>query len=51
MKIKKEKDKKKEDLKQAIKFLKEFKTLNFKQQNEVIKRLEKRLGNDICTGT
>lgn len=50
MKIKKiEKNADKEQMKDAIKFLKKFKSLSFKQQNEIIKKLEKRLDNDICT--
>lgn len=41
--MKKNKDVKKEDLKGAIKFLKQFMTLSYKQQVNLIKKLEKRL--------
>lgn len=34
---------KKEDLKGAIKFLKQFMTLSYKQQIQMIKKLEKRI--------
>ena len=38
---------KKGDLKRSIKLLKSFQTLNFKQQNELIQKLEKKLKKDV----
>lgn len=41
--------KKNKELKESIKLLKQFMNLNRKQQLEVIKKLERKLKDDICT--
>lgn len=43
---KKYKEKEKEEIKNTIKFLRNFKTLSYKQQEDIIKKFERRLKNE-----